>query len=98
MQPRRKLSAVEIDNRLPELPEWTLVEGRRIKRKFVFASFVEAFGFMTQVALVAEKLDHHPNWSNVYKTVDIELWTHDVDGLSTLDFELALAMDRLAGS
>ena len=96
MESRRKLSAVEIDARLPELPEWTLVEGRRLARRFVFSNFVDAFGWMAKVALVAEKLDHHPNWTNVYKTVEVELWTHDIDGLSSLDFELALAMDRFA--
>jgi len=91
------LSTVEIDERMTERPEWSLVEGRRLHRTFTFNDFVQAFGWMTRVAMVAEKLDHHPNWTNVYKTVDVQLWTHDVGGLTPLDFELAAAMDRLAG-
>lgn len=97
MHSRRPLSTVEIDERMTERPEWSLVEGRRLHRTFTFNDFVQAFGWMTRVAMVAEKLDHHPNWTNVYKTVDVQLWTHDVGGLTPLDFELAAAMDRLAG-
>lgn len=59
----------------------------------MFQSFNDAFGFMTRVALHAEKCDHHPNWSNVYNTVDIELWTHDVSGISQKDVEMALFID-----
>jgi len=77
---------------------WTLAEdGNSIRRKFTFRDFSEAFGFMTRVALAAEKMDHHPDWSNVYKTVDVTLNTHDAGGLTELDFKLARKMDRLAG-
>ena len=77
---------------------WTLQPDRdAIHKRFVFRNFVEAFGFMTRAALWAEKLDHHPEWSNVYKTVDVTLTTHDCDGLSALDIKLAQKMDSLAG-
>lgn len=76
---------------------WTLVEGRdAIAKAFVFANFVEAFGWMTKAALWAEKWNHHPEWRNVYKTVEVVLTTHDVDGLSALDVKLARKMDSLA--
>lgn len=77
---------------------WALQTGRdAISKRYVFRNFVEAFGFMTRAALWAEKLDHHPEWSNVYKTVDVTLTTHDCDGLSDLDVKLARKMDQLAG-
>ncbi|WP_333713524.1 4a-hydroxytetrahydrobiopterin dehydratase [Yoonia sp.] len=77
---------------------WELVEGRdAIHKTFVFKNFVEAFGFMTRAALWAEKLNHHPEWSNVYKTVQVTLTTHDTGGLSELDGKLAAKMDALAG-
>lgn len=77
---------------------WSLVDGRdAITKTYVFANFVDAFGWMTRAALVAEKLDHHPEWFNVYKTVTVTLTTHDAGGLSGLDVALAQAMDRLAG-
>ena len=77
---------------------WTMVEGRdAIRKTFVFDNFVDAFGWMTRVAIWAEKWDHHPEWFNVYKTVDVTLSTHDVDGLSSLDAKLARKMDALAG-
>lgn len=76
---------------------WAEVEGRdAIHKTFVFKNFTRAFGWMTQVAIVAEKMDHHPEWSNVYKTVEVTLATHDVDGLSELDVTLARKMDRFA--
>lgn len=76
---------------------WALQPDRdAIFKRYVFRNFVEAFGFMTRAALWAEKLDHHPEWSNVYKTVDVTLTTHDCDGLSTLDVKLALKLDQLA--
>lgn len=76
---------------------WTEVDGRdAIFKTFVFKNFVEAFGFMTRAAIWAEKLNHHPEWSNVYKTVDVTLTTHDADGLSALDAKLATRMDTLA--
>jgi 4a-hydroxytetrahydrobiopterin dehydratase len=83
---------------LAALPGWSEVTGRdAITKTFVFADFNEAFGFMTRVALIAEKLDHHPEWSNVYKTVTVTLSTHDAGGLTRRDIALAEAMDRLAG-
>lgn len=76
---------------------WGAVEGRDAVRKvFLFRNFVEAFGFMTRAALWAEKLDHHPEWFNVYKTVDVTLSTHDAGGLTELDVKLARKMDALA--
>lgn len=77
---------------------WTLQSDRdAIHKEFVFANFVEAFGFMTRAAIHAEKLNHHPEWSNVYKTVAVTLTTHDADGLSALDAQLGAIMDKLAG-
>ena len=74
------------------------MEGRdAIARRFVFKDFNAAFGFMTRAALVAEKMDHHPEWSNVYRTVEVTLTTHDAKGLTGLDIALAEAMDRIAG-
>ena len=78
---------------------WEMVEGRdAITKTFVFANFVEAFGFMTQCAIWAEKLNHHPEWFNVYKTVTVTLTTHDTGGLSELDAKLGAKMDALAGT
>jgi 4a-hydroxytetrahydrobiopterin dehydratase len=79
-----------------ELPKWTLVGGK-LRRELRFADFVEAFGFMSQVALVAEAMGHHPEWSNVWNRVVIELTTHDTGGLSNLDVQLARRIDGLAG-
>ena len=77
---------------------WAMQDGRdAIYKKFVFANFIEAFGFMTRAALHAEKLNHHPEWSNVYKTVEVTLTTHDADGLSALDAKLGAKLDELAG-
>ena len=77
---------------------WTLRGDRdAIHKTFVFKNFVEAFGFMTRAAIHAEKLNHHPEWSNVYKTVEVTLTTHDADGLSTLDAQLGAILDKLAG-
>ena len=76
---------------------WALVEGRdAITKEFTFKDFNAAFGWMTRVALVAEKLDHHPEWFNVYKTVKVTLSTHDAGGLTDLDVKLARKMDALA--
>ncbi|MGY6635233.1 MAG: 4a-hydroxytetrahydrobiopterin dehydratase [Alkalilacustris sp.] len=76
---------------------WEDVAGRdAIRRRYEFADFVAAFGFMARVALVAEKMDHHPEWSNVYRTVEVVLSTHDAGGLTVLDTRLAAAMDALA--
>ena len=75
-------------------PNWS-VDNEKLRRDFQFRDFVEAFGFMSKVALLAEARNHHPNWSNVYNRVTIELTTHDLGGLSTLDTELAIAIDGL---
>ena len=84
---------------LGKLSGWNEVAGRdAITKKFVFQDFNTAFGFMTRAALVAEKLDHHPEWFNVYKTVEVTLATHDAGGVTELDIKLAQAMDRLAGA
>jgi len=92
-----KLSGEARKSALARLKGWREVAGRdAITRKFVFKDFNEAFGFMARAALVAEKLDHHPEWSNVYKTVDVTLSTQDAGGLE-LDVKLAEAMDKLAG-
>jgi len=83
---------------LAALPAWRPLDGRdAIARTFTFADFSEAFAFMTRVALVAEKMDHHPEWSNVYKTVAVTLSTHEAGGLTARDVELAKAIDRIAG-
>lgn len=75
---------------------WSMVEGRdAIQKTFLFKNFVEAFGFMTQAAIIAEKMNHHPEWSNVYRSVEVTLTTHDANGLSDLDIALARKMDAL---
>ena len=82
---------------LAKLTGWHDVAGRdAIARTFVFKDFKQAFGFMTRVALVAEKMDHHPEWSNVYKTVEVTLSTHDAGGVTDKDVALAQAMDKFA--
>jgi len=91
------LDSDEISRRLPGVPGWVLRDGR-LHRSYLFADFVDAFGFMTRAALVAERLNHHPDWSNVWNRVEVVLHTHDANGLTALDFELACAMDRLAGA
>jgi 4a-hydroxytetrahydrobiopterin dehydratase len=95
----REIMAAKLDNAqkakvLADLKGWSH-EAKRdaIVKTFVFANFVEAFGFMTKAALVAERMDHHPEWSNVYKTVNVLLTTHDAGGLTMKDVELARAMD-----
>ena len=94
--PRPKaLETPEIEAQLANLDGWSL-EGGKLHREFRFANFASAFGFMTSVALVAEKMDHHPEWSNVYSTVVVDLTTHDAGGLTRLDFELAAAMNAAA--
>jgi 4a-hydroxytetrahydrobiopterin dehydratase len=82
---------------LRELSGWSEVPGREaIARNFTFKDFNEAFGFMSRVALVAEKRDHHPEWRNVYKTVEVVLATHDAGGVTALDIDLAKAMNAIA--
>lgn len=93
-----KLEASARAAAVANLDGWSDATGRdAITKRFVFADFNEAFGWMARVAMVAEKMDHHPEWFNVYRTVDVTLSTHDVGGLSELDIALAKAMDRLAG-
>ena len=94
---REKLIRDMLDAALKERPDWKLA-GDAIERRFVFRDFSEAFAFMTRVAMAAEKMDHHPEWSNVYKTVDVRLSTHDAGGLTELDFDLARRIDRIFGS
>lgn len=90
-----KLGEPEIAERLRSLHGWT-IEAGKLRRVLVFRDFAEAFGFMASCALVAKRLDHHPDWSNVYKTVRIDLSTHDAGGITALDFELAARIDALA--
>jgi 4a-hydroxytetrahydrobiopterin dehydratase len=92
---RKALTHAEVKARLSELPGWSLHEGRLV-REFRFASFIEAFGFMARVALLAERMNHHPDWSNVYNRVTIALHTHDLNGLSTWDVELARQINGVA--
>lgn len=92
------LSEAERADALEALEEWDYDEGRdTISRTITFADFSEAFAFMTRVALLAEKMDHHPEWSNVWNRVEILLTTHDAGGLSTRDIVLAEAIDTMAG-
>lgn len=91
-----QLSEAERADALDGLPDWDYDDARdAISRSFVFADFNEAFGFMTRVALMAEKADHHPEWSNVWNRVEITLTTHDAGGLSGRDIELAEAIETL---
>lgn len=92
-----KLDAAAAASAHQRVPAWEL-RADSLAREFVFDDFVEAFAFMTKVALLAEKRDHHPRWNNVYNQVSIELSTHDVGGLSELDFELAAAIDAVAAA
>ncbi len=90
------LNAADRAELAQRLPDWHTVTNRdALIRTVKFKDFVQAFGFMSQVALLAEKMDHHPEWSNVYNRVEILLTTHDCNGLSTRDVALALAIDRL---
>lgn len=96
MTQRKALSPTEIKEKLAVLDGWS-VEDNKLSRSFKFADFVEAFGFMTKVAILAERLDHHPEWSNVYNQVKIELTTHAADNsISELDFELAGQINELS--
>ena len=84
---------------LGDLPNWSEVEGgKAIRRSFQFRNFNEAWGFMSRIALTAEKMDHHPEWFNVYNKVEVTLSTHSADGITELDIKLAKVMDRTAGS
>lgn len=95
---RKRLTKEAVAKALGELEGWTLAaDGLSISRTFTFGDFSEAFAFMTRSALAAEKLDHHPEWSNVYKTVEVRLNTHDSGGLTELDFAMARHMNSYAG-
>jgi 4a-hydroxytetrahydrobiopterin dehydratase len=95
----KTLSSEERQAGLVALAQWQLVAGRdAITRSFRFKDFNAAFGFMTRAALAAEKLDHHPEWFNVYNKVDVTLSTHDAGGLTALDVKLATTMDAIAAS
>ena len=89
-----KLTDDIVQSLLDERPDWSVVEGK-LHRELKFADFNQAFGFMTRVALVAESMNHHPEWFNVYSTVRIDLATHDAGGITELDFELAAKIDAL---
>jgi 4a-hydroxytetrahydrobiopterin dehydratase len=92
-----KLTGAARKSSLAKLDGWTEVDGRdAISRKFMFKDFNEAFGFMARAALIAEKLDHHPEWFNVYNRVEVTLATHDAGGVTERDIKLAQEMDRLA--
>ncbi len=92
-----RLSAEARKQALASLPGWSDIPGREaIGRTYTFRDFNEAFGFMARVALFAEKKDHHPEWRNVYKTVEVVLSTHDAGGVTARDIELAKAMDAVA--
>lgn len=93
---RELLTEEQLQAALADLPGWEVKDGK-LHRTFVFANFVEAWGFMTRAAIHAEKLNHHPEWFNVYKTVRVDLNTHDAGGLTDLDVELAKRMNKLAG-
>ena len=92
---REKLSDSEMQARLSHISGWTVANGK-LHREYKFKDFVQAFGFMTSAALVAESLNHHPEWFNVYSTVKVDLMTHDAGGISELDFTLASKMEALA--
>ena len=84
----------DINARLAQLANWELKDGK-LHAEFKLANFVEAFAFMTRIALIAERMNHHPEWFNVYSTVRIDLTTHEAGGISDYDFELAEAIDKL---
>lgn len=95
----QKLDAAAVEEELESLEGWSLSkDGGSIGKAFRFKNFSEAFGFMSRVALMSEKMNHHPDWSNSYNRVDISLRTHDAGGLTESDFKLAKAIDRIAGT
>jgi 4a-hydroxytetrahydrobiopterin dehydratase len=89
-----KLSDSEIESEVTKLSGWKLLNGK-LNKSFEFEDFVEAFGFMTRVAMQAEKMNHHPEWFNVYNKVKIDLITHDVNGISNYDVKLASAVNKI---
>lgn len=93
----KKLTSTELTEALRRLPDWSVTAGKdAISRSFKFADFGAAFGFMTRAALIAEKMDHHPDWSNAYNRVNVTLSTHSAGGITDNDILLAEAMDRIA--
>ena len=90
----KKYSDSEVELRLEDDSQWKLVDNK-LYRRLVFEDFVHAFGFITQIAILAEKSNHHPEWANVFRTVDIYLTTHEVSGVSDRDFDLMEAIDRI---
>ena len=92
----RKATDEELQSALGELQSWSILEGK-LHREYSFRDFVEAFGFMTEAALIAERQNHHPEWFNVYKKVVVDLTTHEASGITERDFELARDMERIAG-
>lgn len=93
-----RLTEIELSELGTKIPQWSrALDKEAIRREFRFADFSQAWGFMTRVALLAEKFDHHPDWSNVWNTVRIELSTHDAGGLTQNDVQLAQAIDALLG-
>ena len=93
----QKLDKDEIENFLQQNQTWSLKEDK-LHKEFIFKNFIQAFGFMTQIAIIAERDAHHPEWFNVYKKVIIDLTTHEVDGLTERDLKLAKAMDKASSS
>lgn len=89
----KKLSGNELDKTVKSLSGWELKDGK-LQKSFKFSNFIEAFGFMTRIALEAEKINHHPEWSNVYNTVTVKLSTHDTGGITDYDIKLANIIDR----
>ena len=92
----RKATDQEIEDFLDDFGSWTVADGK-LHREYVFHNFVQAFGFMTQVALVAERAGHHPEWFNVYNRVVVDLTTHEAQGITQKDFDLAREMEQMAG-
>ena len=90
-----KLSDQDVQEKMEEIDAAWIVFGKFLHREFVFKNFVEAFSFITGVALLAEKANHHPNWNNAYNKVVIALSTHDANGITTKDFDLAKAIDKI---
>ena len=84
----------QLDSFIEKNPSW-IIDNKTIKKEFKFENFIEAFGFMSQVALLSEKIDHHPDWQNIYNKVKINLTTHDKGGITTNDIKLAEAIDKL---
>jgi 4a-hydroxytetrahydrobiopterin dehydratase len=93
---RKALSETELRSQLALLKGWSTAQGK-LHREYKFRDFIEAWGFMTQAALVIQAMDHHPEWSNVYSTVVIDLVTHDAGGITSMDMELAGRLEELAG-